>query len=358
MRALALNAGSGMLKAALYELEPGAVLALPRAARWRAELDWNAPGDGAPADALLRRLCDGPDSPLCSPDEVDVVGHRVVHGGARFRQPTRITGAVKRAMAGQAFAAPLHNTAALRAVAAAERFVRSATPQIAVFDTAFHADPMPAAFTGPRIWLEPGLRRCGFHGINHRYAAHRAASMLGEPLENLRLITCHLGLGGSLVAVRDGESVGTAIGFATARTRPRDGWSGGAPDPGLVLHLLRDPEATSSTVAAFREQGASQSFELCVQRLRFQIEMLLTTLGGLDAIVFTAGGGRNGGRLREAALATFGQLGLELDPVRNSWPDVDADIAAAASAVRVLVVRPREEWAIACTAADLISGHA
>ena len=370
LRALALNAGSSTLKAALYELEPGARLADPAAARWRCSVEWDPTGRDDGAADLLARV----------PADVDVVGHRIVHGGERFRRPQRITHVAKEAIGELAEWAPLHNAAALRAIAAAERFAGRSTPQVAVFDTAFHAD-LPAGahtYAGPREWLERGLRRFGFHGISHEYAAHRAARLLGRPLTELRLITCHLGSGCSLAAVRHGRSVDTTMGFTpldglVMGTRP------GTLDPGLILHLLRQPSASVETLdtllnhrsglrglsggsgdlrevldaRAAGDAAAGLAFEVYVHRLRSHIGSMLGALGGLDAIVFTAGVGENSAAVREAALAPFGFLGARLDPERNATAEPDGDIAAPGAAVRVLVIRAREEWAIARAAAEV-----
>ena len=370
LRAIALNAGSSTLKAALYELEPPVQLADPGACRWRGAVDWDPTDGEAAAYELLGRI----------PGDVDVVGHRIVHGGQRFRGPERITASAKQAIGELAAWAPLHNAAALRAIAAAERFTGGATPQVAVFDTAFHVDLPPGArtFAGPREWVELGLRRFGFHGISHEYAAHRAARLLGRPLPALRLITCHLGSGCSLAAVRDGRSVDTTMGFT-----PLDGLvmgtRSGTLDPGLILHLLRQPGASVDTVDALlnhrsglrglsggsgdlrdvldaRAEGdpaAELAFEVYVHRLRSQIGAMLGALGGLDGIVFTGGAGENSATVRAAALAPFGFLGVRLDPERNADPERDADIAAPESAVRVLVIRASEEWAIARGAAHV-----
>lgn len=370
LRALALNAGSSTLKAALYDVAPGAALAAPAAPRWHEEVEWD-PSDGvAVAEALLRRV----------PAGVDVVGHRIVHGGSRFRDPARMTESAKVAVGALAAWAPLHNAAALRAVAAAERVADA--PQVGVFDTAFHAD-LPAAartYAGPREWLDRGLRRFGFHGINHQYAAHRAAHLLGRPLEGLRLITCHLGSGCSLAAVRDGRSIDTTMGFT-----PLDGLvmgtRSGALDPGLVLHLLRQPGTSVDALDALLNQrsglrglsgrsgdlrevlaaradgdsAAILAFDVYIHRLRSQIGAMLAALGGLDAVVFTAGVGEHSAEVREAALAPFTFLGVHLDAERNARPDADVDVATRDSAVPVLVIRAREEWAIARSAAAVLA---
>jgi acetate kinase len=276
--------------------------------------------------------------------------------------------------------APLHNPNNLRGIQATRVALGPGIPQVAVFDTAFHADLPPSAhtFAGPREWLERGLRRFGFHGISHEYAAHRAARVLRRPLAELRLITCHLGSGCSIAAVRNGRSVDTTMGFT-----PLDGLvmgtRCGALDPGLILHLLREPGASVDALErllnhrsglrglsggsgdlrdvldarADGDAAAELAFEVYVHRLRSHIGAMLGALGGLDAIVFTAGVGENSAAVREAALAPFEFLGVRLDPQRNAQPQRDADVAAPGSAVRVLVVRAREEWAIARAAADV-----
>jgi acetate kinase len=381
MQALALNAGSSTLKAALYDVGPGAALAAPPEPRWRGEVDWDPRGGGPVAGQLLRRLCEGADPPLRSPAELDVVGHRIVHGGTRFRSPARMSGELKEVVGALAPSAPLHNAAGLAGVAAAERFAGGRTPQVGVFDTAFHADLPPSASTyaGPREWLERGLRRFGFHGINHEYAAHRAALLLGRPVAGLRLITCHLGSGGSLAAVRGGRSVDTTMGFTPLEGLVM-GTRSGSVDPGLLLHLLREPGASiealdaelnhrsglrglSGRSADLREvirarrdgdAAARLAFDVYVHRLRFHIGAMLGATGGVDAIVFTAGVGEHSAEVREAALAPFAFLGLELDAARNAQVDADADVATEGSAVRVLVVRAREEWAIARAAAGVV----
>ena len=369
VKALALNAGSSSLKAALYEVEPGAALAVPGEPVWRGAVDRD-PGDGgAAARALLREL----------PDDVDAVGHRIVHGGPRLHAPAPLTDEVKAAVRAVSELAPLHNAAGLEGVAVAEeRFAD--VPQVAVFDTAFHAGLSAAArtYAGPHEWAERGLRRYGFHGINHEYAAQRAAHLLGRPLDELRLITCHLGSGCSLAAIRDGRSVDTTMGF-TPLEGVVMGTRAGSLDPGLLLHLLREEGASVDEldsvlhhgsglrglsgvsgdlrdVLAARDRGderARLAFDVYVHRLRFHLGAMLGALGGLDAVVFTAGVGEHSAEVRAAALEPFAFLGLALDGERNERPPLDCDVATAASPVRVVVTRAREEWAIARAAAGV-----
>ena len=298
MRALALNAGSSSLKAALYELETLPPLAEPPAPVRRAEVDAEP---GEPAGGTVRRVLERVGG------AVDVVGHRVVHGGEHFREPTRVTDEVRSQIDALSASAPLHNAVALDGVAAAEAALGPGVPQVAVFDTAFHASLAPAAYAyaGPYEWLDAGLRRFGFHGINHEYVAHRAARLLDRELVDLRLITCHLGSGCSLAAVRGGVSVDTTMGFTPLEGLPMATRSGSV-DPGLLLHLLRAPgcstEALSELlnrrsglaglaggtgdlrdVLAGRERGdprAQLAFDVYVHRLRRAIGEMLASLGG------------------------------------------------------------------------------
>ena len=271
--------------------------------------------------------------------------------------------------------APLHNAAGLEGVAVAEeRFADAA--QVAVFDTAFHAGLAPAAhaYAGPHEWLERGLRRYGFHGINHEYAAHRAAELLGRPLDELRLITCHLGSGCSLAAIRDGRSVDTTMGF-TPLEGVVMGTRSGSLDPGLVLHLLREEGASVDALdrvlhhdsglrglsgrsgdlreccCAAGDERAALALGVYVHRLRFHIGAMLGALGGLDAVVFTAGVGEHAAEIRAAALEPFA-LPRPARSTTRATPhaEPDCDVAAAGSPVRALVIRAREEWAIARSA--------
>ena len=369
MRALALNAGSSSLKAALYDIETLPPLAEPPDPVQRAEVDAEP---GEPAGGTVRRVLERVGG------TVDVVGHRVVHGGEHFREPTHVTDEVRSQIDALSASAPLHNAAALDGVAAAEAALGPGVPQVAVFDTAFHASLAPAAYAyaGPYEWLDAGLRRFGFHGINHEYVAHRAARLLDRELADLRLITCHLGSGCSLAAVRGGVSVDTTMGFTPLEGLPMATRSGSV-DPGLVLHLLRSPgcsaEALSELlnqrsglagmaggtgdlreVLADRERGeprAQLAFDVYVHRLRRALGEMLASLGGVDAVVFTGGIGEAAPAVRAAALEPFEFLGLVLDPDHNAASPDDANIAHDRSRVSVLVIAAREDWAIARSAA-------
>jgi acetate kinase len=384
VKALAVNAGSSTLKVCLYKLTPGVSLATPPPPLWQQTLAWRP---GAAQDhttaQLLRELWQGPEAPVAGPDEIDVVGHRVVHGGTRYASSIPISDDVRQQIAALATQAPLHNLAALSAIEAVERTIGQGTPQVAVFDTAFHANlPAPAyTYAGPQEWSDAGLRRFGFHGINHEYVTHRAAHILNHDVDGLRLVSCHLGSGASLAAVRHGRSVDTTMGFT-----PLDGLAmatrSGSVDPGLLLHLLRSGDTSpdelhdvlnrgsglaglSGTsgdmrdVLAAREQGdprAHLAFDVYVHRLRRCIGAMLPSLGGLDAIAFTGGVGEHSPTVRREALDPFRFLGVDVDGTANEASTLDdVDITTARSRVRVLVITAREEWAIARSAGEILA---
>lgn len=281
---------------------------------------------------------------------------------------------MKAAIADLAALAPAHNPANLEGIEALEQILGTEVPQIAVFDTAFHTQmPLFAAiYPGPYEWFEQGIRRYGFHGISHQYCAQRAAQILGRELKELRLITCHLGNGCSLAAIRDGHSVDTTMGFT-----PLDGLMmgsrSGSVDPGILIHLMRQEGYTADKLeqllnlasglkgisgvsedmrqimAAIAQgnQRAQLALDIYVHRLRSGICAMLASLGGLDALIFTAGVGENSPTIRAAACEAFEFLGLKLDPEKNTRLPDDRDIATADSTLRVLVIHTQEDWAIA-----------
>ena len=269
-------------------------------------------------------------------DHIDAVGHRIVHGGRAYRQSTRITSEVRAAIAEQAELAPAHNRLELEAIDAAERVFGSAMPQIAVFDTAFHATLELAAYVYPVAykWFEQGIRRFGFHGINHQYVSRRAAEILGRNPIGLRLITCHLGNGASLCAARDGRSIDTTMGF-TPLEGVMMGTRSGSIDPGIIIYLIRHRGYTADQLdrILYQQSGlcgisglsgdmreilkaidqgnerARLAFDVYVHRLCQGIGAMLGSLGGLDALIFTGGIGENCEPLRERVKKQFAFLG-------------------------------------------------
>lgn len=393
MKILVLNSGSSSQKSNLYEIGPD-LPPSPPVPLWEGKIEWD--GDDAETrvrtsrgatlenrvkvasrtqtiERLLDTLWKGSASVLSSPKEVDVAGHRVVHGGQTFKQPTVITSQVKSAIAGMSAFAPLHNRAELQGIEIVEQTI-GAIPQVAVFDTSFHSNLPEAAavYPGPYEWLSRGIRRYGFHGINHQYCGERAAQLLGRDLNSLKLITCHLGNGCSLAAIQYGRSVDTTMGFT-----PLDGLMmgtrSGAVDPGVLTFLMRQDGLSSqqlddllnkksgllgiSGISSDMRQiikemkvgnaRAKLAFEIFVHRLQSSIGAMIAVLGGLDALVFSAGIGENSPEVRAAACATLGFAGLNLDSSKNAQTSRDQNISLAGSPVRVLVIRAQEDWAIA-----------
>jgi acetate kinase len=395
MKILVLNAGSSSQKSCLYELND-VLPDRPPQPLWEAQIDWNhregvaqlkvetasgteqeeelaSDSREAAISRMLETLWQGKTQVINSLNEIDIVGHRVVHGGQDYQQSTLISPDVKEAIARLSVFAPVHNPVNLEGIEALEKILPN-RPQVAVFDTAFHAQLPPAAFVypGPYEWLEDGIRRYGFHGISHQYCARRAAQILNRDLTDLRLISCHLGNGCSLAAIRGGWSVDTTMGFT-----PLDGLMmgsrSGAIDPGIIIHLLRRSDLTaekldnilnrnsglkgiSGVSSDMRQIGeaitqgnerAQLALDIYIHRLRAGIGAMLASLGGLDALIFTAGVGENSAVVRAAACEAFGFLGLKLDGEKNQHSPVDEDIAAVDSAARVLVIHTQEDWEIA-----------
>jgi acetate kinase len=350
MRVLALNGGSSSFKAALFQ---GSDL----------RLVWERHGD-LELDRALAGLRE---------ERIDAVGHRIVHGGRAYRDTTRITPEVKQAIVRMASFAPEHNRLEVEAIDQMELLLGPEVPQVAVFDTAFHATMPEAAYVypGPYGWVEQGIRRFGFHGISHQYVSRRAAELMGRQLSSLRMVTCHLGGGSSLAAVRDGRSVDTTMGF-TPLEGLMMGTRSGSVDPGVLIHLARHcgygaaeldrilnkesglagvsgiSSDMREVVAAIRAGNARArlAFDIFVHRLCGGVGAMAASLEGVDALVFTAGIGENSTEVRSAVCARLAWLGLKIDEERNR-ADGDRDIAVVESRVRVLVVKTQEEREIA-----------
>lgn len=395
MKILVLNAGSSSQKSCLYELND-VLPDQPLQPLWEAQIDWThqqgiaelkvktAKGDRLEEEfasesrqdaisRMLESLWKGKTQTINDLNEIDIVGHRVVHGGQDYQQSTLISPDVKQAIARLSVFAPVHNPVNLEGIEAIEKILPN-VPQVAVFDTAFHAQLPPAAFVypGPYEWLQNGIRRYGFHGISHQYCARRAADILGQDLADLRLISCHLGNGCSLAAIRGGWSVDTTMGF-TPLEGLMMGSRSGSIDPGILIHLLKQSDCTAEKLdgilnrnsglkgisgvssdlrqigdaIAQGNQRAQLALDIYIHRLRAGIGAMLASLGGLDALIFTAGVGENSAIVRAAACEAFGFIGLKLDGDKNQHSSIDRDIAAVDSAVRILVIHTQEDWEIA-----------
>ncbi len=233
VKTLVINAGSSSFKCWFQDV-PSELPKERLQPAWRAQA-----GATANLDSLLRGLWEGGKKAIDSPAEIEVVGHRIVHGGPKYRESVLVTPEVRSGIAEQAEFAPAHNRIQLNAIETIDRVI-GGVPQVAVFDTAFHSTMEPSVYVypGPYAWLEQGIRRYGFHGISVQYATRRSAQLLGASVSSLRLIVCHLGNGASVTAVAGGKSVDNSMGF-TPLEGLMMGTRSGSIDPGLLTHLLR-----------------------------------------------------------------------------------------------------------------------
>ena len=304
---------------------------------------------------------------------VEAIGHRIVHGGPRFRSSVRIDGDVIRYLVTITDLAPLHLPAALAAIAAA-REVLPRVPAVAALDTAFHMRMPDAAATYavPDEWrLRYGVKRYGFHGFSHAWAARRAAEMLGRSPHELRAVTCHLGAGASLAAVRGGRSVDTTMGFTPLEGLVMATRSGNV-DAGILLYLQRhagmaEPELSEALDRrggllalagtpdmrvilqriADGDDAAELAFDVYIHRLRALIAGMAAAMNGLDVLVFTGGVGENAAPVRAAAVGGLRFLGLEIGPTLNNSLGPDNDISAPGARVPTLVIRAHEDIEVA-----------
>jgi acetate kinase len=354
VRVLVVNAGSSSLKLAVLDGETGLGEALVE--RW----------DGSPDTGPLADL-------VATAGGVDAVGHRVVHGGARHLGPAVVDAALVDELTALTDLAPLHQPRALAGIRAASELLPD-LPAVACFDTAFHRR-MPAeasTYAVPAPWTERwGLRRYGFHGLSHAYACRRAAGLLGRPLAELRVVSCHLGAGASLCAVRDGVSVDTTMGFT-----PLEGLvmatRSGTVDPGMLLWLLDQgltPAELSEglehrsglaglsgtsgdlrDVLRAREDGSARAalaYDVLVHRLCREVAGMVAAAGGLDLLVLTGGMGEHSVELRRDLAERLAFLGVAVDPTANAAASGDADVSADGADVRTVVVTAREDLQIA-----------
>jgi acetate kinase len=396
MNVLLLNAGSSSLKATLMESKEAKVIAHGTAdwagaatryqyagpdGKERGEgVSWR--GHGKAVERFIQDMTEVMPMALPARSELAAVGHRVVHGGP-FTSSVRITADIRARISALADLAPLHNPPSLEALAAAEGQLPG-VPQIAVFDTAFHAT-MPAearTYAVPAQWTrEWDIRRFGFHGLSLAYCARRAAQMFGRPPAQLRVVICHLGHGCSATAVRGGRSIDTTMGFT-----PLEGLMmatrSGTIDPSIVLHVQQRHGLTADRIEAalnhesglqgvsgisadMREvlsaakagnEQARLALGIYAHRVRQAIGALAVTMGGLDALVFTAGVGEHAREIREQVCAGLECLGLKLDAPANATAVPDADIAERTSPGRILVIATREDVTMLREVVDVLEG--
>lgn len=399
MNILVLNAGSSSHKAHLYALGDSPSEQPPEPL-WHAQIDWQqsppllqATGSGKTVDIdldsddrsdavdeMLRTLYEGKTAVLSKLEEIDVVGHRVVHGGQDYEKSAWVDDGMREAIASLISLAPSHNPANLEGIQIIDRLLPD-VPQYAAFDTAFHSTipDVAALYPVPQDWTDQGIRRYGFHGISHQYCAHRAMQMLA-PRQDLRLVTAHLGNGCSLAAVQGDRSIDTTMGF-TPMEGLMMGTRSGSVDPGILIYLMREKsytykqldhqlnkesglKAVSGLSGSMRElklaidEGNAQAkfaVDMYIYRLSAEIAAMAASLKGLDALVFAGGVGENMSLVREGVCSSLSFLGIELSKEKDlselgdSCQEVLRDrlISSQASHISVLVIHTQEEWQIA-----------
>lgn len=392
MNVLVVNSGSSTLKYQLVDPESGTWLArglVDRIGQPESEVRHEIAGGAVTTSA---RAVDDHSAAVSTMledlraggtdlDALLAVGHRVVHGGREFREPVVVDDAVEAAIERMVPLAPLHNPAGLMGI----RIMRAllpGVPQVAVFDTAFHATMPPEAYTYaiPRAMTDDlGIRRYGFHGTSYAFVTRRSAEFLDVPLDEVNLIIAHLGNGASMTAVRGGRSIDTSMGMTPLEGLVM-GTRSGDIDPGVIFHLVREAglsvdevdrllnkgsgllglagEQDMRSVRARAQSGdpaARLALDVYGYRIRSYIGAYLAALPGLHALVFTAGIGENDPALRHEVCSPLQHLGLHLDPARNEAAQGGVRaIDAGTGAVRILVVPTDEEAEIARQAAATV----
>ncbi len=389
MKVLVLNCGSSSLKYQLFDMSDESVLAKGLVERIGIEgarikhvktgmepvvSDLPIPNHKKAVEFVLERLLDAQCGVLSSLDELSAAGHRIVHGGDRFASSVRVDAEVVKGIEDVVPLAPLHNPANLTGIKAMME-VLPLLPQVAVFDTAFHQTMPPKAFVYGvpyRYYSEHKIRRYGFHGTSTSYVANRAAEMLGRPIESLKMVTCHLGNGSSITAVDGGCSVDTSLGFGTIPGILM-GTRCGDVDPVVILSIMEeeglDPKEMSHILhkesgvfgisgissdlrdieeaAAKGNERAQLALDMLVYHIKRYIGAYAAAMGGLDAVVFTAGIGENGIQIRDAVCRDLEFLGAKFAPEKNKVRGEEQLISADDSRVALMVVPTNEELVIA-----------
>ena len=396
MNILVINAGSSSLKYQL--LDPASQQVLAKGLCERIGIDgkftYKAPGKNTidavdvampthseAIQAVLNALVDPQNGVIASMEEIDAVGHRVVHGGEKFAKSVKIDAAVMEAIEECNPLAPLHNPANIIGIKACQKLMPN-TPMVAVFDTAFHQTMPPVAYTYAlpyQYYQEDKVRRYGFHGTSHKYVTGRAAEILDKPLEELKLISCHLGNGSSITAVDGGKSVDTSMGFTPLAGVPM-GTRSGDLDAGILEYLMNKHnldikqmlnilnkqsgvQGVSGVSSDFRDldkaaqEGTAQA-ALAVDVFAYSVKKFIgayaAAMGGVDAIIFTAGVGENDAAVRAASVAGLEYMGVKIDPEKNQVRGRETDISAPGATVQVLIIPTNEELMIALDTAALI----
>ena len=398
MNVLVINAGSSSLKYQLLNPDTQEILAKGLCERIGIDgkftykptgktavkaADVAMPTHSEAIQAVLNALVDKDNGVIGSMAEIDAVGHRVVHGGEKFAKSVLITDEVMAAIEECNPLAPLHNPANIIGIRACQKLMPN-TPMVAVFDTAFHQTMPPVAYTYAlpyEYYEQDKVRRYGFHGTSPKYVAQRAAAMLGKPIEELKLISCHLGNGSSITAINGGKSVDTSMGFTPLAGLPM-GTRAGDLDAGILQYLMNKHgmnidemlnvlnkksgvEGVSHISSDFRdlenaEAEGNKRAELALRVFDYAVKKYIgayaAAMGGVDAVIFTAGVGENGPETRESACAGLEFMGIKIDPEKDKVRGKEMDVSTDDAKVRVLVIPTNEELMIAMDTAAIVKG--
>jgi len=396
VKILVINAGSSSLKYQLIDMTGKEVLAKGLCERIGIEGSQlkHQPKDKEPvvivkpmkdhSDAIkmvIEALVDANYGVISDMSEISAVGHRVVHGGEYFSKSVIIDENVKKAIEDCIELAPLHNAPNLIGIQACEQAMPG-VPMVAVFDTAFHQTMPAKAFLYGipyEMYEKHKIRKYGFHGTSHKYVAERAAVVLNRPIEELKLITFHLGNGSSIAAVKYGKSVDTSIGF-TPLAGVIMGTRSGLIDPAIIKFLMKKEHISEDDVdeilnkksGVFGISGVSSDFrdiekamdegheraklawDMFVYNVKRYVGFYAAAMGGVDAIVFTAGIGENNPRMRAEIVEGLDFMGIKIDPEKNNVKGKEVDISAADAKVKTLVIPTNEELMIALDTMKLI----
>ena len=336
-------------------------------------------------EQVLAAIQDKEHGVVKSMDEIGAVGHRVVHAGEKFSKSVLITDEVIKTLEDCVELAPLHNPPNLLGIAACKQLMPS-TPMVGVFDTAFHQTMPPESYIYAihyEYYEKYGIRRYGFHGTSHKYVAERASKMLNTSLDDLKLITCHLGNGASVSAIKRGKCIDTSMGFTPLEGLVM-GTRSGDIDPAIVTYIREKenlPQGKANDIlnkksgvlgisgvsSDFRDleeavaegnERAALALKVFAHKVRFYIGAYIAEMNGVDAIIFTAGVGENDVSMREIICDNLGNLGIKLDPVKNKVRGKETIISADDARVKLLLIPTNEELMIARDTYDIVTGKA
>ena len=400
MKILVINAGSSSLKYQLIDMETEHVLAKGLCERIGLDghlkhtplvggkpvfdEDLPMPTHSEAIAAVIDKLTSAEYGVVASMKEIDAVGHRVVHGGEKFACSVKIDDAVMAALEECTPFAPLHNPANITGINACRAVMGDDVPMVAVFDTAFHQTMPGKAYMYAipyEYYQNDGIRRYGFHGTSHRYVSARCAELMGKPIEELKLISCHLGNGSSVTAIEGGKSVDTSMGFTPLAGLPM-GTRSGDIDAGILEYLMNKygmditemltilnkksgVMGVSGVSSDFRDleeafKEGNERAGLAVDMFNYGVKKLIgayaAAMGGVDAIIFTAGVGENSASQRMAIASDLEFMGVKMDEDANKVRGEERVISAPDSKVTVLLIPTNEELMIAMDTAAIVKG--